>query len=191
MPTTCVVVGCNNRHSTACNISFYRFPDPVEDIERHRRWINFVSRKNEDGTPWETAKGSRLCSKHFISGEKSDSPTSPDFVPSIYPQTAEKKPANSNAVENIACHECAQRRSVSNEWAQLAKEKEKENTCKSIQQALKAFEHDHGSYCKVRQQQSSETVEQIFNFHPVRQDTEPSIPAEASKLNLANDDVAL
>jgi len=107
---------------------------------------------------------------------------------------AEKKPVNSNAVENIARYKRAQRCSVFNERAQVAKEKEKENTCKSIQQPLKAFEHDHGSYCKARQQQSSETVEQIFDFHPVRQDTVsqfPSIPAEFGKLNLANDDVAL
>ena len=90
-------------------------------IERHLRWINFVSRKNEDGTPWEPAKGSRLCSKHFISGEKFDSPTSPDFVPSIYPKTVEKKPTNLNAVENLARHERAQRRSVSNEQAHMAK----------------------------------------------------------------------
>ena len=195
MPTTCVVVDCNNRHSAGCNVSFYRFPDPVQDIERRRRWINFVSRKNEDGTPCEPAKGSRLCSKHFISGEKSDSPTSPDFVPSIYPKTAEKKPANSNAVENLARHERAQRRSVSNEQAHMAKEKEKESTCKSIRQALKAFEHDHGSYCKAREQQSSKTVEQMVDFNPVRRDTTvsqfPNIPAEVGKLNLANDDVAL
>ena len=68
--------------------------------------------------PWKPAKGSRLCSKHFISGEKSNSPTSPDFEPSIYPKTAEKKPANSNVVENLARHECAQQHSVSNEQIQ-------------------------------------------------------------------------
>ena len=62
MPTTCVVVGCNTRHSKEGNISFYRFPNPVDDLERRRKWINFVSRKNEDGTPWEPEDGERLCS---------------------------------------------------------------------------------------------------------------------------------
>ena len=79
MPTMCVVVGCNNRHYKGCNVSFYHFPNPVDDIERRCKWTNFVSRKNEDGTSWEPAEGDRLCSQHFISGEKSDSPTSLDF----------------------------------------------------------------------------------------------------------------
>jgi len=41
----------------------------------------------------------------LTSGEKSYSPTSPDFVPSIYP---EKKLANLTAVDNLACHEWKQ-----------------------------------------------------------------------------------
>ena len=84
MPTTCAVVGCYNRQSKQIRQSFYRFPKNDED--RCCLWLAFVSRKNRDGSPWQPEEGDRICSDHFISGKKSDSATSPDFVPSIKPK---------------------------------------------------------------------------------------------------------
>ena len=49
-------------------------------------WLAFVLKKNCDGSPWRPEEGDRVCSDHFISGKKSDSATSPDFVPSIKPK---------------------------------------------------------------------------------------------------------
>jgi len=83
--------------------------------------------------PWEPEDGERLCSQRFISGKKSDSVTSPDYVPSIYPKKAEKKAANPTAVDSLARFQRTQRRSISNEQARVAKEKKKENTWKSTQ----------------------------------------------------------
>ena len=81
MPTTCAVVGCHNRQSKQCGLSFYRFP---KDKDRCRLWMAFVSRRNPDGTPWQPGSGDHVCSDHFISGRKSDLPSSPDFVPSVH-----------------------------------------------------------------------------------------------------------
>ncbi|KAL1486413.1 hypothetical protein MTO96_031399, partial [Rhipicephalus appendiculatus] len=39
----------------------------------------------EDGSPWEPTKNSRICSQHFINGEKSNDPRSPAYVPTIFP----------------------------------------------------------------------------------------------------------
>jgi len=93
MPTSCVVIGCYNHHQTGGGVSFYRFP--ADNSERRRKWISFVSRENEDGSPWEPSDGDRVCSAHFISGKKSDDACNPDFVPSVYPKTASKKPSQS------------------------------------------------------------------------------------------------
>ena len=103
-----MVVGYNTHHSKD-NVSFYCFLNPVDDVERYHKWISFVSRKNKSGTPWEPQDGKRLCSQPFISGKKSNSVTSPDYVPSIYLKKAEKKATNLTAVDSLARFECAQR----------------------------------------------------------------------------------
>jgi len=51
--------------------------------------------------------------------------------------------------------------------------------------------HDHGGYCKAREQQPRATVQQVVDFRPVREDTSPSIPAEVGKSTEANCDAAL
>jgi len=187
MPTTCAVVGCNNRHFKGSNVSYYRFPNPVDEMDRRCKWINFVSRQNEDGTPWEPQEGDRLCSDHFVSKKKSNSANSPDYVPSIYPETVPKKPSNSTSVESVARFERAQRCSILNEQERLAKEEEEEKSRKLAQLALQPYEHDHGSYSKAREDQAKETVEQLVVHHPVRRDRGDqihSIPAEVGKINL-------
>ena len=80
MPTTCAVVGCHNRQTKQCGLSFYKFP---KDKDHRRLWVAFVSRRNSDGSPWQPGTGDHVCSEHFISKRKSDLPSSPDFVPSV------------------------------------------------------------------------------------------------------------
>ena len=83
MPTTFCVVNCNKRHSASSNVRFYRFP---KDPDRRRRWLGFVSRRNRDGSPWMPGQArDRVCScHHFISGEKSNIPSSSDYAPTVY-----------------------------------------------------------------------------------------------------------
>ena len=77
MPTTCWVVGCANRQSKDSDIKFYRFP---ADRRRHALWVSAVKRVNDDGKLWEPNVGHRVCSIHFMNGEKVDDPLHPSYV---------------------------------------------------------------------------------------------------------------
>ena len=80
MPSSCCVVGCSARHVAGCGVHFYRFP---ANADRCRRWILAVGRKNLDGGEWAPGPGDRVCSAHFVSGQKNDDPCHPDYVPSV------------------------------------------------------------------------------------------------------------
>ena len=120
-------------------------------------------RENEDGSPWEPSDGDRVCSAHFISGKKSDDACNPDFVPSVYPKTASKKPSQSTAKEeSVACFKRAKQQSLAKEKLELeekekevVKKKEEERSAIANQYVLKTFQHDHGSYFSSRNHSTS------------------------------------
>ena len=70
MVKSCCAVGCTNRKTKGSTLSFYRFP----------------TADNDRRSPSAERIGARLniCSTHFISGQKSNDPLSPDYVPSIF-----------------------------------------------------------------------------------------------------------
>ncbi|XP_049267915.1 uncharacterized protein LOC119379380 isoform X2 [Rhipicephalus sanguineus] len=39
----------------------------------------------KDGTPWQPTKHNKICSRHFVNGEKSNDPRSPAYVPTLFP----------------------------------------------------------------------------------------------------------
>uniref|UniRef100_A0A8C2FP22 THAP domain-containing protein 1 n=1 Tax=Cyprinus carpio TaxID=7962 RepID=A0A8C2FP22_CYPCA len=90
MVISCCAVGCDNRQGKA-NISFYRIPFARE---RRQRWVAAISRKN-----WQPSKYSRICSDHFLQGQKSDDPLSPDYVPSVFVHT--KSPEKRRALGSL------------------------------------------------------------------------------------------
>jgi len=112
MPTTCAVVGCNNRQCKLCGVSYYSIPK--EDQDCRRQWIAFVSRKNSDGSAWKPGKGHRVCSNHFISGKKSDEPGNPDYVPSVKhtKQPLSSSNASVSRFERLSCHTQNKNKSV-------------------------------------------------------------------------------
>lgn len=57
-------------------IKFYRFPT---DLEQKRKWIAAVKCDN-----WLPNEHTWICSQHFITGEKSNNPLAPNYVPSIF-----------------------------------------------------------------------------------------------------------
>ena len=73
---SCCAVGCTNRAKKGSGLCFYRFPT---DVERRRKWIAAVKRKN-----WHPSVHSWICSAHFVSRQKSDDQLSPDYVRSIF-----------------------------------------------------------------------------------------------------------
>lgn len=81
MPKSCCAVGCTNRAlpDSAGRVKFYKFPSAQKAPERRRRWIGAVRRQN-----WEPNDSSRICSAHFVGGEKSDEELSPAYVPQLF-----------------------------------------------------------------------------------------------------------
>lgn len=76
MVKSCCAVGCTNRKTKGSTLSLYRFP---ADSDRRNRWISAISRKD-----WHPTEYSYICSAHFVGGQKSNDPLSPDFVPSLF-----------------------------------------------------------------------------------------------------------
>ena len=75
MGKSCCALGCTNRYSKGCGLSFYRFP---EEPARRVQWIA-VSCKN-----WQPTEHAWICSAHFVGGAKSNDPLSPAYIPSIF-----------------------------------------------------------------------------------------------------------
>lgn len=89
----CCVVHCSNTYnSTTPAVKFYAFPNHWKDAEKKAKWVSAVKRKNEDGTPWQPSKYSRICSEHFVGGSKSEHPLHPAYYPTIFPNAYKKKP---------------------------------------------------------------------------------------------------
>ena len=78
----CCAVNCHNNEGME-GISFYRVIR--KNKIQQEKWIQKIKRVNEDGTPWRPTKGTKLCGAHFISGNISNEPSNPDFVPTKFP----------------------------------------------------------------------------------------------------------
>ena len=144
MPTTCAVVGCHNRQTKQCGLSFYRFP---KDKDHRRLWVAFVSRRNPDGSLWQPGTGDRVCSEHFISKRKSDLPSSPDFVPSVQRKELEL-PIYSTPSSEVSYRRFERARSRARIREQHCKELEKNRRAVELDQARLsdirlAITHDH------------------------------------------------
>ncbi|XP_077495253.1 THAP domain-containing protein 2-like [Amblyomma americanum] len=85
MPTSCVAVACTERHIKGSSVSFHRFP--VQE-GRRKQWAAAVKREG-----WIPMPAHRICGKHFVTGEPSDDPHHPDYVPTIFAHKKNKRTA--------------------------------------------------------------------------------------------------
>ena len=76
MVKSCCAVGCHNTYIKGNGIKFYRFP---ANSEKKAKWVAAVNRKD-----WIPNEHSWICSEHFVTGERSDNPLAPNFVPTIF-----------------------------------------------------------------------------------------------------------
>ncbi|CAN8029646.1 unnamed protein product [Ixodes persulcatus] len=76
MPQRCSAVGCSNNSKRCRGLSFYRFSSASLHPTKRRLWIRAIRRNNQDGSPWQPSKRSRVCSCHFEKGSC--------FVPFFY-----------------------------------------------------------------------------------------------------------
>uniref|UniRef100_A0A8C6TSK3 THAP domain-containing protein 1 n=1 Tax=Neogobius melanostomus TaxID=47308 RepID=A0A8C6TSK3_9GOBI len=79
MVISCCALGCSNRQGCKPNLPFYHIP---ADEDRRRLWLAAINRKH-----WQPSKYSRICGEHFLQGQKSQDPLSPDYVPSVFAHT--------------------------------------------------------------------------------------------------------
>ena len=82
-------------------------------------------------------------------------------MPSVYPETLAKKSSCAANGSSLVRFERTQQCSTTSEMEQLTTEREEESNILFVQQALKAFKNDHGSYCKTSTEQPCEAVEQV------------------------------
>ncbi|KAG5263786.1 hypothetical protein AALO_G00268550 [Alosa alosa] len=85
----CCVNGCTNRYSTG-GLKFYRIPTGSRPFQSNRRRLWLQAIKREDWNE-NIIKNARVCSAHFISGERSLNFSSPDFVPSVFTYTKQSQ----------------------------------------------------------------------------------------------------
>ena len=69
-----------NYHNSTEIIS--RFP---KDEERRHKWLVRMNRWDSGRKLWKAGPSARLCSAHFVSGQKSEDPKNVDYVPTLFP----------------------------------------------------------------------------------------------------------
>ncbi|XP_043213736.1 uncharacterized protein LOC122377593 [Amphibalanus amphitrite] len=92
MPSSCAAYGCTSRAGKDV-VSFFRFP---KDADRRLAWVQATRRKG-----FVPYVGSRLCSKHFVTGKPSMDKCHPDYIPSLFnfPKSQGAKSADSGQVK--------------------------------------------------------------------------------------------
>jgi len=124
MVKSCCAVGCHNAFEKGNGIHWYKFPP---EPERRARWISAVRRED-----WKPQRNTLICSEHFISGEKSTDPLSPDYVPSIFQHvsSAQKRKLE----ESLRSYERrkATKRKRSENTAKVTKRKRSENAVQLV-----------------------------------------------------------
>ena len=174
MPTTCAVFGCHNRQTKKIKRSFYRIP---RDSDRRRRWLAFIGRRNEDGSPWEPGTGDRVCSDHFLSKKKSDLSTNPDYIPSV--RSAQDVPCVNEGA--VARFERLERRHST----QQANEKEKKLQTDELHRNVQIVNHDH-TYCSNKSNSPTQPALVVTETERQHDDTKKvystGIPCEVGKL---------
>ena len=174
MPTTCAVFGCHNHQTKKIKRSFYRTP---RDSDRRRRWLAFIGRRNEDGSPWKPGTGDQVCSNHFLLKKKSDLSTNLDYIPSV--RSAQDVPyVNEDAVarfERLKCRHSTQQ----------ANEKEKKLQMDELHRNVQIVNHHH-TYCSNKSNSPMQPALVVTETEWQHDDTKKvystGIPCEVGKL---------
>ncbi|XP_077558070.1 peroxynitrite isomerase THAP4-like [Haemaphysalis longicornis] len=88
----CCVKDCHNREGLP-GIRLYRFHGRPWEEQRRKKWILAVRRVNQsDGSEWTPNSSSRICSSHFVNGQKSNISTHPSYNPTVFPDVYKVRP---------------------------------------------------------------------------------------------------
>ncbi|KAL4720605.1 hypothetical protein ACJJTC_006947 [Scirpophaga incertulas] len=96
----CCIPGCTNtskKYSKSNGVKFYYFPRKSIHMpwlrEKRQKWINAVKKHMKHSNNWLPSKNTTICSAYFIGNKKSENPTHPSYVPTIF-QGEENNPQN-------------------------------------------------------------------------------------------------
>ncbi|XP_060786596.1 uncharacterized protein LOC132892239 [Neoarius graeffei] len=140
----CCVNGCTNRYSTG-GLKFHRIPKGSHPFQSNRRrlWLQAIKRVdwNED-----RIKNARVCSAHFISGEMSLDSSSPDFVPSVFPDPKQSQNPGGKMDRKHKMDEASikRQRECKRKWAPANYALKKKNKCE-----VPSFSSDRGEDSSV------------------------------------------
>ncbi|KAL5246005.1 hypothetical protein ACI65C_013413 [Semiaphis heraclei] len=90
----CCVVHCSNTYKNSTGILFYNFPNRKYEVALKEKWIRAVNRVQEDGKLWRPQPRTLICSAHFIGNKRSHDPSSPSYIPTIFPKVYKIKETN-------------------------------------------------------------------------------------------------
>ena len=104
---SCCVTSCGNYSLNRPDVTFYKLPSAAAPADRRLKWLQAIKRCDIDefGNPdpsklWNpTSKYIFVCSDHFVSLAKNDNPDHMDFVPSVFPHSAESLQQRATRVE--------------------------------------------------------------------------------------------
>ncbi|XP_076088319.1 uncharacterized protein LOC143058757 [Mytilus galloprovincialis] len=112
MVLSCCVINCTSRFG---QYSFYRVPK--KPLEKRKLWVEAIKREGENGSVWEPSDYERVCSRHFITGQKSNDQENPDYVPSLHMGTIDM---HTDGPQRFARYERYQKRDDDRKTAAVA-----------------------------------------------------------------------
>ncbi|KAJ8666996.1 hypothetical protein QAD02_008658 [Eretmocerus hayati] len=82
---TCCVVTCKNTGRNS-KIMFFRFPHATSKRgDQRNEWIAAVQSRTANGPAWQPKSDDRICSAHFVGGDRSLDKSNPSYAPIIFP----------------------------------------------------------------------------------------------------------
>ena len=92
MGVVCCITGCENRNDVQKHLHFYKIPCKNTPFEQRRRrdWLQAIKRDDWKHPEWTESRinQQRVCSSHFVSGERSDDPNNIDWIPTKFTHAA-------------------------------------------------------------------------------------------------------
>ncbi|XP_062393520.1 uncharacterized protein LOC134080923 [Sardina pilchardus] len=102
MPKSCCVVFCTANKQKNYYLKFYILPNIETEPERRIKWLQAIRREDDKGKLWDPkSRHVYVCSRHFITGLKSDREDHPDYIPSVFPKRRTQSALKLNRLQRL------------------------------------------------------------------------------------------
>ncbi|XDV14339.1 hypothetical protein PO909_014610 [Leuciscus waleckii] len=104
MPKSCCVTRCTANKLKNPELNFYKLPNRKSQPLRRQKWIQAIRREASAGRMgklWDPeTEYVYVCSKHFVTGSKSDDESHPDYIPTLLPHKSVNKATSLLRLQN-------------------------------------------------------------------------------------------